>query len=387
MSVLKLTIGCLAVLAITSGIRNASAHDGEHMPFADPFAFEPDFRWFEPVTSMDLADMRPSKRASIGWYGGADLMQLWVNRPQSSTTYYNLDSTWGSRLDFGFMNEERHGWQATYSQFGSPGASRVVALERLNRLNPEDLAGQADDDDGFIDPRGQLLPEADRNTPGFSERLYFPGESQNQISMRSFELNKAFRMEPYHYGGMLEPLIGVRYMRVRDHYFRSTYRSTDSISYPLIVTPEDDEVIEQFTTEFSTANNYMVGGQLGFRYFKFYDRFMLSTDFRAFSMHNFQSNFDSTVVETTVYDDLGLESEVEQFERARLGTIDRRGDRFVYGFDTRVELAYTVTRNFNIRGGVQHFTLARGLWRGRLSDSNDQALHAIGYTFGITINR
>ncbi|QDS95297.1 hypothetical protein FF011L_40900 [Roseimaritima multifibrata] len=383
MSVRKLTLGLLAIFAITCGMHNASAQHGEHVPFVDPMAFEPDFRWFEPVYDQDLADMRPNKRAATGWFGAIDRMNLYVTRPEDSTSYTRLDDGWGNRYDVGFMNEKDHGWLATYSYLDGPNSYNVTPTERINRLSAEDLP---DGEPEYLNSRGYMVPFADRNTPGYSERIYFPGESLNIMEMRNFELNKTFRMEPYHYGGILEPMIGFRYVSLKDQYFRSEYRSTDSINYPIIISPTDDPT-ESFIADTSTAENRMYGGQIGFRYFKYYNRFMLSTDLRVFGMQNFQANQDVTTIDTTVYADAEIDGETIRYEQRETSRVVARADEFVFGFDLRAELSYNLSRDFSLRGGLQIMDLAQGVWRGRIADANDQALFVAGYTFGVTLNR
>src|SRR5690606_34992153 len=95
-------------LAITAGIflvahdGSVRAGDGEHFPLRDPFAFDPDFRWFEPVYDADLADMQPRKRANTGWYGSYDRMELWLSRPEAQSSEWLLDHGSGNRYDLGY---------------------------------------------------------------------------------------------------------------------------------------------------------------------------------------------------------------------------------------------------------------------------------------------
>src|SRR6056297_827341 len=381
MSVRKLTVGLLALVALMAGMRTSKAKDGrQYVPVADPFAFDPDFRWFEPIYDADLADMRPSKRANTGWFGTFDRMALYVTRPESGNSEYKLDQGWGNRISVGFMLEENNGWLATFTNLSGPNASDTVRTNRLNRLNPEDLLGG---DPEFTDTRGNLVPIGYGNNFGFSERLYFPGQSLNLVDIDGFELNKTFRLEPYHYGGILEPMIGIRYNQVTDRTFNSTYQSTEKL-VPDIINPDDDPT-ERFIRQSSLAENDMFGGQLGFRYFKFIDRFTLSTDFRAFALQNFQSNFDSTYSETTIYDGTDIGAEILNVEKTRTLANQQRNDEFVVGFDVRGEVAYQLTRDISIRGGFQMTDFARGIWRGRSIDNvNDQELIAVGGTFGVT---
>src|SRR5690606_8581177 len=95
-------------LAMTAGIFLVSedgslrAGDGEHLPFRDPFAFDPDFRWFEPVYDADLMDMKPKKRANTGCYGSYDRMELWLSRPEGEGSEWLLDNGSGNRYDLGY---------------------------------------------------------------------------------------------------------------------------------------------------------------------------------------------------------------------------------------------------------------------------------------------
>ena len=40
----------------------------------------------------------------------------------------------------------------------------------------------------------------------------------NDFDYDSYELNKTWRLEPYHYGGILEPLVGMRWIRIHDRF-------------------------------------------------------------------------------------------------------------------------------------------------------------------------
>ena len=79
MSVRKLASGVLAALALLGGAVIADAKDPINV--VDPFEFDPDFRWFEPVYDLDLLDMKPEKRAHTGWFATYDRLNLYAGRP------------------------------------------------------------------------------------------------------------------------------------------------------------------------------------------------------------------------------------------------------------------------------------------------------------------
>lgn len=394
MSVRKLTFGLLVAAALLAGQRGAEAQ--EHLPVADPFHFDPDFRWFEPVYAADLMDMKPSKRASTGWYGAYDKMRLYSSRPdvailrEGNTGDFEdgLDPGWGDRFDFGYMTDDGHGWSATYMNIAGPAAYDTVLQERINRLNTADnIPPAADDDSGTFGRFGQLLPSADRNNFELRERVYELQDSINVFSGSSFELNKTWRMEPYHYGGMLEPLIGLRYIDLTDYWQTEDYQRFAGLGNLVQLVDPNGDPIEIYTRNEARTQNKMFGGQLGARYFKYYDRIMFSGSFRAFALTNYQSHRSATDQVITAYDGIGIDAGTNYVINTRTGLAYRDNDEFVVGFDARAEMSYQITRHFQVRGGFQMIDLGRGIWRGQTSDRTDQTVVMVGGTFGFAINR
>lgn len=381
-------------LAMTAGIflvtqdSALQAGDGEHLPFRDPFAFDPDFRWFEPMYDADLADMKPKKRANTGWYGSYDRMELWLSRPEEQGSHWLLDHGSGNRYDLGYMLDEDHGWAMTYMNLGV-NAFDGVNRERLNRYNLGELEGEPEP---AGPPFGEVVPPWDGNNFGYNERFVELRDSENVADFHSFELNKTWRLEPYHYGGMLEPLIGFRYMRFSDTYQRMVYNAGNFLDPYQPQDPDDPTILpgEQVLTDRSEATNDLVGGQIGFRYFKFVDRFRYSAELRVFSMANFQSNRRQTHTELTLYDDDEIDAEVAHYIREKGDPLYGRSDEFAFGYDIRSEVSYTLTRMIELRGGLQMIDIAQGLWRGGLGEANnrtDQRGIMAGFTFGVALNR
>ncbi len=384
MSVRKLTAGLLTALAILGGV--ASVHAQEHVPVADPFAFDPDFHWFEPVYDMDLADMKPSKRAHTGWFATYDRLKLYGSRPEvdepgSSETL--LDAGWGHRYEIGYMLPgENTGWIFNWTEMGVVD-SFIVHQERLNRF--------IDPDGGDLvvgPPFGVPVNQTEDNNPGFDTRFYEVGDSNNAFTYDSYELNKTWRLEPYHYGGILEPMVGIRWMRVDDFNYFQTYQSSED--NPPLIGPNFTDA-EQLVTAGATTENELFGGQLGFRYMKFRDRFTFTSDFRAFFGGNYQSSKSQRQTELTIYDGAGEGSNVTRIINTSTEPIYTRNEEFFVGFDVRGELGYQLTRMISIRGGFQVIDIGRGLWRGGPGivlegGDNDQDLVMVGATFGINLN-
>lgn len=367
---------------------------GQPLPFQDPFAFDPDFQWFEPLYQADIEDMKPKQRANYGWYGAYDRMSLWVSRSDDAPGEHLLDRSWGNRYDLGFMTEEDSGWSSTLFTVDGPNAYDTVRTYRLNLRNDTEqvvVLGRG----GTGTPRYSIFPQFIRNTPGENERFVDIDNSENVANFTSFELNKTFRLEPYHYGGILEPLVGFRYMKFQDTWQQMNY------SHGFLFDPYGnalDGYGEQITIQRSIADNQMLGGQLGFRYFKAKNRFRYSGEMRVFTMANLQTNTFYTESETQIYDNTtaGVPPVIADGDvplRANYSKTPNqygRNQEFVVGFDVRSELTYQLSRMFEIRGGLQIIDLGRGIWRGRLNAQNplnDQQVTMAGFTFGIALNR
>lgn len=159
------------------------------------------------------------------------------------------------------------------------------------------------------------------------------------------------------------------------------------------IDPPLEPEFEQLTTQKDITLNEMFGGQIGFRYFKPHNRYVLSTDFRAFFGGNWQSSKFQTITEFTEYDGIGVDSEVTSMSTVATNPIYTRNSEFYYGYDVRAELSYQLTRMFSVRAGMQAIQIGRGLWRGGEGRPNtlaggakDQGLFMFGATFGMNFN-
>ncbi len=297
MSVRKLTASLLTALALMGGATLAQAQQ-HHL--ADPHEFDPDFQWFEPVYDADLQDMKPSKRAPTGWFATYDRLNLYGSRPElDESARFNaenkLDGGWGWRYEVGYMLPgDDHGWMFNWTK-NDVGEFFLVRQERLNRY--------IDPADGFpivAPPFGVAVRREEDNNTGYPFRFYdIVQETLNSIRYDSYELNKTWRLEPYHYGGILEPFVGVRWMRMVDTNGFQNYQSTDE--NPPLIGP-NFTFAEQITTSGATTENELIGPQLGFRYFKARNRYVFSSSFIAFCGGNYQCSKSLQFSTLTIYD-------------------------------------------------------------------------------------
>ena len=364
MSVLQRTIRMFVLAALAVAGQAGFSQEGYH-PFSEPMSFDPDWQFFAPVQMQDLQDLTARQRANNGFYVAYDRMQIGLNRSDTEQASNKIDFTWGNRFDFGWMNSKESGWMFSALNVSGPNVYNQFVQQRLNQFilpatNPTLLPPYQNDD--------ALL------------RKFIIQDSVNVGSFSSFEANKVWRMEPYRYGGILEPMVGLRYAFFGDGAANDTYTTTGTFE-------------DIFRDRVQTDNN-MILGQVGFRYTKFMNRWTLSNDFKFFGGHVYQTQSTSRVTTTTSYANpvpIGVTSLAENDVVAFYS--GRRGEASTIGFDLRVEGAYKATKYLDLRGGFAMLYFARGIWRGstvteggnQFSDNQNLAMPA--FTFGIALNR
>jgi hypothetical protein len=354
-------------------------------PFADPLEFDPDWQFFAPVDVDSMMEMSPRKRAHVGWFGSYDRTYLWMSRPENEQSHASGDFGYGNRFDIGFMREDRGGWLLSFRSMGGPNVYDRTYAERIDRFNANDV------NDPINTP---VQPFLDANDPQMGTRAYILGDSLNVGGLTSFEINKTWRRQPYRYGGIIEPMVGLKYTTFKDLAMNQTYnRSVGLITTPGGVTASTQ--VETLISQETNTRNQMVGGQLGARYFTHYERWTLSGELRAFGLSNFQQNeFRQSTFITEYAGGPSIGGTVDATDYVSgSGLVHTSNTEFVFGFEARAEAAYQVTKYFNIRGGIEVIDFAQGIWRGATPlggndpNINDQALLLAGFTFGIEINR
>ncbi|MEM9585835.1 MAG: hypothetical protein AAGA03_01025 [Planctomycetota bacterium] len=393
MSVRKLTASVLAALAMLTGAASVQAQ--EHFPAADPFEFDPDFNWFEPVYEMDLLDVKPKKRANYGWFATYDRLNLYGSRPElndpNTAPEARIDSGWGHRYEVGYMLPDKDtGWLFNWTD-ASVGEYDTLERERANRF--------VEIPDADLSPffPGLAVPPRDGNNIGFPFRFASVEDSLNVFSFDSYELNKTWRLEPYHYGGILEPMIGARWIRIRDINQNMAYRVTGDPISPLTITGFLGYA-EQLQTAQQITENEIMTGQIGFRYFKHRGKFIFSTGLKVFAGGSWQASDSQIRDEYQIYS-LTAATAPAQGDLPVLIIDDKtdivttRNEELVVGFDVQAEIGYQLTKMITIRGGFQLIDVASGVWRGGDAAGAvgggdlDQDLVMLGGTFGITLNR
>ncbi len=401
MALRKFALTLVALMTLVVG-RQGQAQ--EYLPIVDPLEFEHDFSWFDPIHPYDLMDVKPEKRAATGFYGAYDRMVLSVTRPEAlgptDPGPAFGDWGWGNRFDFGYMMDNDHGWSFTYFDLSGPNSYEETFRTRVDLNNgqePQALINSIVQPPGFTGTGNGFTPvtttPSELNDFQYGYRLYRERDSLNVASLNGLEMNKTWRLKPYEHGGILEPMIGLRYMRFSDLDLDSTYLGPTPVAPTGPVVPIEGTVTESIRELSYNTNNDCFGGQLGFRYFRYQGRWTLSTDFRVMVMENFWKQVQRDYVTVTEYGGIGTTPLVYEYVQTDQRAYYHDNDTVV-GFDLRAEAAYQVTKSFAVRAGLQMIDFETGIMRGNAIANNlglnfrdPQDVQLVGFTFGMQLNR
>jgi hypothetical protein len=274
-------------------------------------------------------------------------------------------------MELGYMKGDPSGWQGVLWHVNGPNENIATASvnEVVQNVNPNQTA---------------------------TSQFLFPQEIQslNNLKMTSFELNKIWRLKPYHNGTILEPLLGYRYFNVRDYYRRDHLTEVPFTTSNGQNNPGNDEFFLN-ATHLAQFINSMHGGQLGARLYRQRGHWTLSSELRFFALANFQ------LLKITDQQSLLPNPEINLVEGTQLDFINGLGSggdvnrqvnyhhatQFCWGGELRGDAAYELTRDINLRVGFVFLDLGQGIGRGDNLKFNNQAIQMAGVTFGFTVNR
>jgi hypothetical protein len=306
-------------------------------------------------------------------------MYMMVTRPEVEAANNALDTAWGNRWDFGWSREDG-GWNFSVMNLDGPDKYNRYGQRWASYPLP-DIDG--DDGDAILQAPETLLQQY---------RTFEMLDSVNAGSMRGFEANKTWRFEPYRYGGILEPMLGIRYAGFQDLAINDSYVVTVGTVSNQFGT---DISQETYTRDLVRTDNNMLLGQFGFRYTKAVRRWTFSNDAKVFAGHVYQNQENTTDVYNNYFGATiaAGDDPIQELDREGTTFSSRRSDSTTVGFDIRAEAAYKAFKGVDLRAGFQMLYFGRGIWRGATPISggnqfaNNQHLIMPGFTAGLTWNR
>jgi hypothetical protein len=269
--------------------------------------FEPDFQFFAPA---DVSTFGGYPEPAVGFFFSYDRLYWNVQRSETSDAPYEGDFSWGNRVDFGYMMDTDHGWHLGAFHLGGP-------------------------------------------------NLFVDDETVNISRFEGVEVNKTFRWKPVHKNYIIEPMLGVRFIKFidRDPEFIEV-PNPDPTLPPLVVLLAENEV-----------ENNILGGQLGMRVHHQTERWIFAVESKILPAMNWQFYPTTDYPEFTVFGQIRFQS------------------------------TYRLTRDISIGSGVDLMYFGQGIARGRETGidfsgdrvvqlpSNDQDVFIGGFSMLFQINR
>jgi len=278
----------------------------------------------------------------------------------------------GTRVEFGRVAEDNHGW--LFSTF------RV----HKQTEDPEYFNGVPII---FRDPFGLMNGRvfADPGPPPIIIVQPLPMSFEhvvvnNEVETWNVEFNLLYRTPQFHRGGYLEFFLGPRYMEVNEDFN---------------VIAEGGPMAD--SRWFTRAENHMIGGQLGLRYFKKSFRWMLNLEGRFFAGLNRQNFKQEAVLGSQLINNRGQINYPEGWSGSTSNTALSK-DEWCPGVEVRAELRYQLARSLSLRAGwtgmwFDGIARASNVVRYELpnmgidASDNRQGLFIHGVTVGVDINR
>lgn len=399
MSVLQRTIRMFVMAALAVAGQVGMADSGYH-PFSEPMEFDPDWQFFAPVQSLDMQELGTRQHANHGFFLTYDRMHIGVDRSDVQGATNAIDFAWGNRFDFGWMKSSDDGWLFSAMDVSGPNQYHYVEQYALNQFVTNASGGNGVN--GINGPVGTggspglvgtfpFLPVGLRNNI-YGQRIYLLRDTVNVGSFASFEANKTWRMEPYRYGGVIEPMIGLRYAFFGDSSYNDNY-VTGATAAPQIPTPGLFETVTANETE---TDNYMLLGQIGFRYTKYVRRWTFANDFKFFGGVVYQNQETAVRSMTLTYPTppaVGTAATTISNDPLVTSYFGQKNEEATFGFDLKVEGQYKATKYIDLRAGFTMLYFGGGIWRGAnptlagLNNFQNQNLIMPGFTFGVALNR
>ena len=315
----------------------------------------------------------------LPYIGGDSTTDQFVQPNELDTGGLTAEFDLGNRIEFGRIFDDR-GWMVSFYQLTQQSQS-IPAFDVAMVFNQVATGGGT----GSYDPLDGRF-----GTPPTSFLLALPVNFTNvllrdDVSSWGVECNYVGRSEQLHNGGFFEWYVGPRYIEFDNTFLVNAQGSTTLGN-------------SQWITE---AQNHIIAGQLGARWFKKLGRWMLSTEGRGLIGLNAQNVHQTGILGVGITPG-GLGSGQPYY----LGPTNINHHDFIrecsQGIELRLDARYQITRSVSFRAGWSGLWLnniARGAemvdytldparsFLGILRDHNTDNVLMNGLSIGIDINR
>jgi hypothetical protein len=407
MSRSRLLTWLAAVLSALSLVSSARAQ--KILPFIEPDAFKPDYQFFAPAEMDDYDGGPPAK---TGFFFEYQRLYMAVSRPEgeassggnptfaTSTSFWDSDWSWGNRFEFGYMTEDQRGWLMTVTHVDGPNETFPLLQESLNRWLQQGALGTGGTGQNA---NPALLPEFTNRTRTFDPALLDLQNSINVADYASVTLEKVCRRDTFHNGGVLETMLGGRFMRFNDYYQRDSFPfgnfgrfanmpdGSPSPNFPNFVVPNGEGPWEVFDHRITQTENFMLGGQLGLRYLQTAGHWRTTIDVRAFACQNWVNQVTTVDRYNLRWATIGTDTDPGDGQdlilTQRANPVFDRASEFVFGGEVRGQAAYSLTRDITLSIGFSFIDLGKGITRGSNLDRSHQDVQMGSVDFGFAVNR
>ena len=388
-------LACITLLVVSSaalsqGLQDNRSFWGNHyrpdggndatfpawIPLTEGEDIESDFQWFAPG---EFGEYGEAVVPNTGMYFSYDRLRWQTSNPEMGTfpfqmlpgsEYFQAPPEFdpsgfapggGHRIEMGWMTEKNTGWNFIATLFRTNGGQEL----RLRELD--------------FDPEDE---EHDINEEDFDanfDQIVAP-QTSNSASYKSLELNKTWRLVRRD-GITVEPFLGVRYLQIVDRA-QSTAVDTDC-----------DVAAQTVRHLFSGFNNQAITGQVGMNWNLARGHWNLRSSLRCFAGQNFQIFGRTYLNDTRIHEEGDALNCAALEETSRVVTADTQtgqAEEFLWGQDARVEMTYTLFRDFSARVAAQLVHFPGGIGRGPfLFDRrhNEEDMLMAGISFGFELNR
>ncbi len=342
----------------------ASSARAQYTEFEAPTDFDTDYQFFEPTEADDYGGF---PAPNTGWYGKYDRMFMNTTRPRFEQSHTNGDFGWGNRLDVGYMTEQNTGVFASWMRMGDGLDVNNAVFKPTLAFNPSATSSIP-----FTPNSATSFDQGNINfDPRVNQDLIV--NSLNSVRFSTFEINRVWRLDMTHRGGIIEPFIGFRYADVTDHTRRMNQFQIAAAGF------------EQLTDQQSYWQNSMFGGQVGVRLARQVGRWNFGSELRLAGYANFQHFNQDSYVTTRIYTGVLPTPPAQEF--LQFTNTYGSNEEFVIGGDVRVNASYEITRDIAANVGFQYIGLGKGIARGPVLQNNTGDIYMAGISFGVSINR